>query len=425
MSSAPVLSTPRTDRGFALVLVVVFLLALGLRAGWGVYQLARAENPSALEFPDEVQYWSMAQSLCAGDGLQDELGFRATRMPLYPGLLALFARAESGVVYAKVLHWLIGALAAVAAAWLAETMFDRRASWVAGLLLAFDPFMVFFSSLLLTETLFVAVLVALWGVGWPILRAGGCGVSWRRWLAVGVLSALCVYVRVSSLGLIITVVGLWWIVGRCRRPALLGGVSVLGLVLLTLLPWALRNHHVTGHLCWLTHRGGISLYDGVGPQAEGGSDLGDIKQMPAVRGLDEVAWNRYFMDESLKAITRDPGRILRLALVKWSRMWNPIPNVETYRSPVVRLVSAAWTLPTFAFAGAGVILLARRRRDYAQGRALLWLLWPALYLTALHGFFVGSVRYRLGAIPMLEVLAAVALAALWGRVARRREAARG
>ena len=424
MTSAPTSSSARAEPSLTTVLVVVFLLALGLRAGWGVYQLVRAEDPTTLEFPDEVQYWSTAQSLRAGEGLRDEFGFRATRMPLYPGLLALFTQTEHGVVYAKALHWVIGALAAAATAWLAGTMFDRRAAWIAGLMLAFDPFMVFFSSLLLTETPFVTVLVLLWGTGWPILRAGGKGVSAWRWLAVGLLSALCVYVRVSSLGLIVTVVALWWIVGRCRRQVLLGGIGVLLTVVVALLPWALRNQRVTGHLCWLTHRGGISLYDGVGPQAQGDSNLGDIKQMPAVRGLDEVEWNRYFMDESVRAIRDDPGRILRLTVVKWSRMWNPLPNVETYRSPLVRLISAVWTLPTFAFAAAGAILLGLRRREHAQGRALLWLISPALYLTALHGLFVGSVRYRLGAIPMLEVLAAVALVALWGRLTQGREKAR-
>ena len=54
-------------------------------------------------------------------------------------------------------------------------MFDRRAAWLAGLMLAFDPFMVFFSSLLLTETLFVAVVVLLWGVGWAYPAGGGQG----------------------------------------------------------------------------------------------------------------------------------------------------------------------------------------------------------------------------------------------------------
>ena len=51
---------------------------------------------------------------------------------------------------------------------------------------------------------------------------------------------------------------------------------------------------------------------------------------------------------------------------------------------------------------------------------MLFLLLPALYLSALHNLFVGSVRYRLSAMPMLEVLAAVALIALVDWVRGRR-----
>ena len=43
------------------------------------------------------------------------------------------------------------------------------------------------------------------------------------------------------------------------------------------------------------------------------------------------------------------------------------------------------------------------------------LLLPALYISALHTLFVGSVRYRLPAMPMLEMLAAFALVALFDR----------
>ena len=91
------------------------------------------------------------------------------------------------------------------------------------------------------------------------------------------------------------------------------------MVAVCLVPWAVRNRQVTGDWCWLTNRAGISLYDGVGPGATGDSDRGEIKRMPAVRGLDETTWNRYFLTESVRAMREDPVRILRLALVKIGR----------------------------------------------------------------------------------------------------------
>jgi len=406
-------------RGYA----TIFVVALLVRAAWGATQFIRADELAILEFPDEEQYWMMARSLWEGEGLKDELGFRATRMPLYPAVLAPFTALPSGIAAAKALHWIVGAAAAALTGAAAGAWFDRRTGLLAGFLVAFDPFLTFFSSLLLTETPFVTALIALWWV----LRPGGCPAPWGggrrdaepvgmvRWIGVGILSALCVYLRESSLGLIVVALGF---VIACRRfegKTILGAAIALAIIVASLVPWAARNQAVTGDWCWLTHRAGISLYDGVGPDATGASDLGAVKRSEAVRDLDEVAWNRYFLDQALAAIRNDPGRIARLAGSKLLRMWNPVPNVQVYRSGFVRFLSAAWTVPTFALAAVGVMLLSI---GWKRGglRAALFLLLPALYFSALHSLFVGSVRYRLAAVPMIEILAAVALAAIYRRV---------
>ena len=404
---------PRTIR--IRLYALVFLVALLVRAGWGVYRLARCDDPAALEFPDEAQYWQMAASLRAGDGLQDELGFRATRMPLYPAMLSLFAGTVHGVVAAKCFLWVLGSVLAVCSAAMAVALAGSRAGWIAGFLVAFDPFLVFFSSLLLTETVFLPIIVVLWWAARPLLMSVPGGGGAFRWVGVGLLAALAVYVRESSLGLAGALVGFILVCRRFNRRSLAGAMLVAAMVVLALAPWALRNRRVTGHWCWLTYRGGISLYDGVGPQADGSSNLREIKQMPAVRGLGEAEWNHYFMRESLRAIRGDPGRVLRLAGRKLARMWNPVPNVDTYQSRLARFVSAAWTLPLFALAVAGVAsLLNTRGRDGL--RLVAFLLLPALYLSALHSLFVGSVRYRLGAVPFLEILAAVAIVAMFDRL---------
>lgn len=406
------------DRGDATVnqLLVVFLIALAARAGWGLYRVVQAGDPSALEFPDEVQYWEMARSLWSGSGLRDELGFRATRMPLYPALLAPFTALQWGVVYAKALQCVVGATAAVLATLCGSSLVGRRVGLVAGLFVALDPFLIFSSALLLTETLFITSLLGCWWIAASLLTklGGACPNRTGRWLVLGCVSALTVYARESTLGLIVLLVGGAVLLDRFRRRTIMGALACLIVVFVSLLPWAYRNHAVTGDWCFLTHRAGISLYDGVGPHATGASDLAEIKQMPSVRGLNEVEWNQYFLAESRRAIASDPARILRLAVTKLARMWNPVPNVATYQSSAVRLVAAAWTLPTFALALAGAVLLPMRLGRVGWRTTILLLL-PALYLSVLHSLFIGSVRYRLGAIPMLEILAAVALLELTGR----------
>lgn len=390
-------------------------MALAARAGWGTHRLIRAQDASVLEFPDEQQYWASAVGLWNGHGLRDELGFRATRMPLYPGFLVSFTALPQGVIAAKAAHWLIGAAAAALAAGLATTLFDRRVGLLSGLFVALDPFLVFFSSLLLTETPFVTALV---GFVWLLAKALRSDRNrWARWAWMGASGSVCVYLRESSLGLVLVALAFLVICRRFERRTVAGAIAAVLLVLASLMPWAVRNRQVVGEWRWLTTRAGISLYDGVGPTATGRSDLGDIKQMPAVRDLSEAEWNRYFLDESYKAVRADPVRILRLAGLKLGRMWNPVPNVDAYQSRFVRFVSAAWTIPTFALALLGAILVPIRLRP-AGVRLAMFLMLPAIYLGLVHSLFVGSVRYRLGAVPMLEVLAAFACIAMLDRVRR-------
>ena len=241
----------------------------------------------------------------------------------------------------------------------------------------------------------------------------------RPWQFLAVTGALAIYVREAAAGLVVVLLCL---IVVCRRfdRRVVGFALITGVyVFVALMPWSIRNAMVTGEMCRLTTRAGISLYDGVGPQATGASNLGPIKQMSEVRCLSETEWNRYFLRESFKAIKDDPMRIVRLAGVKLRRMWNPFPNVESYQSGATRLISAAWSVPVFALATIGAVaLLVRRREDGWKVAALLLL--PALYLSALHCVFVGSVRYRLGAMPMLEILAAYTLVEIVSWVLRRR-----
>ncbi|MFH0983558.1 MAG: hypothetical protein V2A79_18745 [Planctomycetota bacterium] len=398
-------------------MVTVFALALALRAGWGLYRM-HAAGATALEFPDEEQYWLLATSLHDGAGLVDELGFRAGRMPLYPGLVSLVAGSPQGIAVVRVAQWFIGALGAVLALVLGTRIGGRTIGLLAAAAFTVDPFLVFCSNLVLTETLFVTLLMALWSYGayFVVERRHP---TIRQWSAAGVLSLACVYARESTLGLIgvALIAQLFW--RRFDRSAW-AGMMIVGCVLAAgLFPWALRNRMVIGQWCWLTTRAGISLYDGVGPQATGASDLGDVKNSAAVRGLTEVQWDRYFLQASFAEMRAEPGRVVKLALRKFLRMWNPVPNAADYRSPAVRLVSTGWMVPMLLLALAGVFVLRPTATAHAGG-AVIYLLLPALYLSVLHMVFIGSVRYRLGAMPMLMVLAAAPVQRLWAAARARR-----
>jgi 4-amino-4-deoxy-L-arabinose transferase-like glycosyltransferase len=188
--------------------------------------------------------------------------------------------------------------------------------------------------------------------------------------------------------------GAWVLAVRRVRPALQAAMVGLGLSL-AMLPWWARNAELFGRFVPTALWTGASLYDGLNPRANGGSDmtfLGD----PDLRSLDEEAQDAELTRRAVAFARQHPGRTLELAAAKAWRYWCPWPNPESVRSRAVIWVGALWGIPLYALLLRG---LADRRRDL---RALVVLAGPLVYFAAIHMLFASSVRYRMpGMMPAL------------------------
>ncbi|MGQ9651328.1 MAG: hypothetical protein ACUVXJ_14560 [Phycisphaerae bacterium] len=402
-------------------LIVLFVIAAGVRAGWVCFRYG-GQVSVAHEYPDEKAYWDVARSLAAGNGLVDEFGYRATYMPGYPAFLALFADragapSPTRLYCARLTQAVVGAFIApvvyiLAAGWLSlagpelKPAGSRAAIPVlAGLAVAIDPFLMFFSGLLLTETLFAVALALAWTCVLLLCRRDR-RIGPAPVIGVGLMLWLCLMLRPSAVVLILPVAVAMPLARRFDRQGLVAAVAVLLLVAVGLSPWAARNRRAIGEWRWLTTRGGISLYDGFQPQATGASDLAHTKTMPQVQGLSEVEWDRFFRNQAWSAIRQDPGRAVRLAWAKFRRTWSPWPNVANYRGSVAGLAGALWTICILVLAVVGWWV---HRRAVA---AWMLLLLPVAAFTLLHMVYVGSVRYRLPVMPFVTILAAAGLVRL-------------
>ncbi|MCG3137627.1 MAG: hypothetical protein HJJLKODD_01476 [Phycisphaerae bacterium] len=381
------------------------VVAAGVAARLGLLLILPERSWPGAALPDEVQYWQAAESLASGEGLEDELGFRAGRMPLYPAYLALFAHGSSGRLWALVIQAVFGSLAG---GWIALLMRQLTADhpqtkWlaiIAGLCTALDPFQVYFSRFLLTETFFTAALCGLYWWCRPMMSAAA-PVPLSRWVGAGVWMALAIYLKPSVVWFGPLLAVTMFLFCNSRKKVILGIICSSATVLLLLVPWAWRNEQLLGRWVWLTTRRGISLYDGVHPHATGASDLGKIKLLPDVRQLSELEYDQYFQTASLTYIRREPGRIVRLAGIKFLRTWSLWPNAEGYRAGWMRWIAGSWMVLLLSSLVAGLV------RWRAAWRMLLWLLLPVIYFTLLHMLFVGSVRYRLPVMPLVGMIAAL------------------
>jgi len=442
-------------------LLILFLLACAVRLGWVTIRYAPEDRWQSLEYPDEQAYWSAARSLAAGEGLVDEFGFRATYMPAYPAFLAVFTWFAQPLFWARIGQAIAGAWIAPATYLLARRwallMITKRCrhsdkpagrpgivggasddvashaispnpnvAWpiehviaiLAGAAAAVDPFLIFFSGLLLTETLFAAALVTAWMFVLPTVDRRKA-IHLGPVVAAGLFLTLCVMLRPSAIVLVLAGPLAILVSRRCDSASIMMGVGISAFVFVGLSPWAVRNHATIGQWQFLTTRGGISLYDGLREDADGASDLAHTKTLPDVTGLNEIEWDRYFRAKAWAAVRRDPVRVLSLGWKKLLRTWSLRPNVAHYRQGVIAQVAAFWMML--------LVVLALLGWWFARRAIAAWfmLLLPVACITLLHMVFVGSVRYRVPLMPMIMVFSAAGVVGLWKRMGSGRHGGHG
>jgi 4-amino-4-deoxy-L-arabinose transferase-like glycosyltransferase len=426
-----------------LLALVLVGLALRLVAAYGVQRFVTTPTRPCV-FPDTVIYCQL------GDAVRTGLPFQvsqwgvphyALRTPGYPIFLALCQAVfgSSGLMPVRVVQACLGALSVFLVYKLVREIWpaSRATPLVAAALAAVEPYTVGISALVLSEALFVPLmLLSLWGVAalWisstsnqtqlhgddrptesesdsPSLadhtESSGSARPPRHWtliaLGTGVANGAAILTR-PSWAIAAPLLLFAWIAGagqaRRRQAIRAAGFVILGLIV-TLTPWWVRNarvfHRFAPTAVWV----GASLYDGLNPSADGSSEM-KFLAADDVRTLDESTQDRVLREKALAFARSNPARVVQLAAVKFARFWSPWPNADTLRAPGVAAVSALITIPLYVFMLRGVVLC---RRDF---RALVLLFGPVLYFCFLHMIFVSSIRYRVPAeIPALGLAAMV------------------
>jgi 4-amino-4-deoxy-L-arabinose transferase-like glycosyltransferase len=399
-------------------------MALIARLAWA---LSRPSDPASIaQLPDQREYLELADNLLHGRGLffydpRFDANVFAYRTPGYPLFLAACGASPR---VARAAQALLDTSTVLAIYFIARRWLSPSQSWWAAALVAFNPYLVYFSGLILSETLYTDMLA--WGMLFlqgrikpegpsaqlarkpaasPTAFASGLYDSLPSPLLGGVVLALSVLVRPSGLGLAVLLAIPAALLNRDRRGAyprwwpLPPATTMLVLTLLALLPWAYRNCRVLGRWVWTTTNGGITAYDGFNDDATGASDQRFAARVPGLSHASEIERDQFFADAAWQWARHHPRRALELGLIKAGRMWSPVPLSAEFGRPLYRWIGGLYEVPSDLLVILG-LLYGRLPRA-----AKVLLLFPAIYFTLVHAASVGSLRYRLPAEPPMAILA--------------------
>jgi 4-amino-4-deoxy-L-arabinose transferase-like glycosyltransferase len=426
---------PRTDRARRVLggvdriirsrrLVPVCLLAaLAVRVLWVL-----VFDPTPVS--DFGWYHARAIGLAAGTGYSVD-GVPTAFWPIgYPALLGvLFRFCGPSLLAARLLNALLstGTLAIVYG--ITRKLFRSvpTARWTL-LILAFYPDQIAFTSILASETLSAFTLL----LGILLLLDKRLSVGRAAWS--GFVLGLACLVRphvVIVPAIVCAVSALGQEVRRRLGAPLRRALVVYAVLAAALVPWTVRNYGVFDHLVYVSTNGGIVLYIGNNPKATG-RYIWWKEMTDEVGSGNEYERDCRARDAAIAYIVSHPRETLQLWPEKLFRLYYrgdegirrniegmtgsdlyfSAPHEHIFASVgareakrmrwlrMVSRVSQAYYYTMMATAGAGLLMLVRRRR--ARGaRFPLHGVFVVLYLTSVHIVTFADPRYHFLMIPWI------------------------
>jgi len=418
---------PAWARPDGLWLLAIVGLALLLRL---IYVFQYQANPF-FDHPimDSRNHDLWARSYLSGEPFLP--GHPYFRAPLYPWFLAACYRLfGDGYLAPRLAQALLGALSCGLVFLIARCFHGRWASAGAGLAAAGCWLMIHFDA----ELLDVPLGLFLNLLGLYLFTRAWQGGALRFHAAAGLALGLAAIARPTVLLFAALAAAALWLANRREPRAALRRAGILvAACLVPILPITIRNALVGGDFVPIASQGGLNLYIGNHPGADGttaelpggmadwrGSYFESIAMAEQALGrkLRPSEVSAHFTRESLRFAAGSPGEWLALMGRKFRLFWNraeladnqPIRFFAERYAPIARWLPVGFGL--LAPLGALGLLLALRdpRRFFP-----LWG-YTAASAAAVIAFFV-TTRFKMPAVPGLILLAAGAVE--WGAGALR------
>jgi hypothetical protein len=355
---------------------------------------------------DSVVYDQFAQSLVDGKGF----AFAAGNLTAFWAVGTSAAYAVLYSIFGNNFDVIVGfnlmlGVAIIGLTYLvAKRHVSEGAARVAAWLVACWPLQIQFTTVLASELLFTALLLAtlfVWGSrALPVLPRS---IGW------GALLCAAIYVRPTAYPLLVLLplVQLWSL-RSWREPAL--SLLIAGLTAAALLaPWVKRNHDVFGEFVLVSTNFGVNLWMGNNPASSGG-----YMEVPE-RGVENEAHRDALLKkEAIAFIAANPVRYLELSARRAATTYSRESIGVAWNEPgLTRAGGTGVLLPLKLWANVywwALVLVCLYSLRYVVSRRSLDLGNPLLVVSAF--FFtvpiltVGQDRYHMPLVPFVAIFAA-------------------
>ena len=404
-------------------IAAILALALAARSFWVAY--APADPTDGSHVDDTYFYHYSADRLAEGSGyVVPWTGAETAHWP--PGytffLAGLYWLFGPHVAIGWIANIVLGTLTCVAVYIAGCLILSQRAGAVAGLLLAVFPGHIFFSSLLLSETLFTFLVVVAMTLTLLVARQGR-DTGMARLILLGVVVGAAALVRGQGLFLLIAAALFWWLSTADWRRALRWAAVVGVTSLAVIVPWSIRNYVAMNSFVFISTNAGGNLWLGNHEGATGRFMwMADEWMRRRYANLPEpqreVAVSNLALREGLKFMFTHPADELRLSATKLRALyeddeeglwWIHRPKVgrRVGSIGVIADVADGFYFAVLAVSAGGLAYWLRRRRSAVA----LPLLVVGVFTLGQLPFFADP-RFHFPMLPSFCLLAAVGV--VWG-----------
>jgi 4-amino-4-deoxy-L-arabinose transferase-like glycosyltransferase len=396
-------------RAFALGLLAI--VAVGIAA-----RVLYVEHVTDTYGFDARWYYLQAGSIGDGDGFLDPTArlttgdtiATAAHPPAYPTLLAAeYKFGAQDIETFQLLGALVGAATIALTGLFGSTIGGRTVGLVAAGIVALDPMLIAADGSLMSENLYVLLVIAAMLCALRAVRDGG----WGWWIGLGGLLGVSLLTRGDALAFVLVLMMLVFLVARKQWARAVAAMSVAALLVV---PWVVRNAREVGEATLATSSSATAAAGANCAATYSGDAIGlwdhacTHEERRATQ--DEAEWSAGLRRDAREYAT---GHITRLPIVAVARLarstgiWAP-RGQATFEAVETR--AAGWQffalITQLLLLGAGIFGIVRGAID----RAARWILAAPVvagFLVVVAGY--ANSRFLVLAAPALALGAALAV----------------